>query len=123
MRPSRFPTFRRSCELAVSDTADVVIVGGGPVGAALALRLGSAGREVVILEPREGAMGPLRPVALSFGTRLLLERLDAWEPLAPTTAIARIHVSQRGGFGRAMLTARDVHLPALGYVVDYARIQ
>ena len=103
----------------MADTADLVIVGGGPVGATLALKLGNAGREAVVLEPREPAEGPLRPVALSYGSRLILERLDAWECLVPATAISRIHVSQRSGFGRAMLTARDVQLPALGYVVDY----
>jgi 2-octaprenyl-6-methoxyphenol hydroxylase len=106
----------------VTDAAEVVIVGGGPVGAVLALKLASAGCATVVLEPRAAFSGPLRPVALSYGSRLLLERLAAWAPLAPATLINRIHVSQRGGFGRAVLTAQDVGLPALGYVVDYGRM-
>ena len=106
----------------MADAAEVVIVGGGPVGAALALMLASAGCETVVVEPREAVAGPLRPVALSYGSRLLLERLEVWVRLLPATAIGRIHVSQRGGFGRAMLTAADQALPALGYVVDYRRV-
>jgi 2-octaprenyl-6-methoxyphenol hydroxylase len=109
----------------VADAAEVVIVGGGPVGAALALALSNAGGAPVVLEPRaaDDGVSPMRPVALSYGSRLIFERLDAWARLAPATAISHIHVSQRSGFGRAMLTAGHVGLPALGYVVDYGRLR
>ena len=109
----------------MDDAADVVIVGGGPVGTVLALALGRAGLAPVVLEPgpADGTESPLRPVALSYGSRLIFERVDAWAQLAPATPIERIHVSQRSGFGRAMLTAAQVGLPALGYVVDYGRLR
>lgn len=109
----------------MADSVEVVIVGGGPVGAALALALSQAGRAPVVLEPQAAvdAASPMRPVALSYGSRLIFERLDAWARLAPATVISRIHVSQRAGFGRAMLTAGQVGLPALGYVVDYGRLR
>jgi len=109
----------------VSDAADVVIVGGGPVGAVLALALGNAGRAAVVVEPHaaDDVAGPTRPVALSYGSRLILDRLDAWARLAPATAITHIHVSQRSGLGRVMLTARNAGLPALGYVVDYGGLR
>jgi 2-octaprenyl-6-methoxyphenol hydroxylase len=61
-------------------------------------------------------------VALSYGSRLIFERLGAWDRLSPATAIRHIHVSQRSGFGRAMLNAQDADLPELGYVVDYPRM-
>ena len=112
---------------------DIAIVGGGPVGAALALALGDydSGRDtgdnplrIIVLEARAkvstGADDP-RPIALSYGSGLLLERLGAWRGLHPT-AIKNIHVSQRGGFGRAALSAVDIGVPALGYVVDYNQI-
>jgi 2-octaprenyl-6-methoxyphenol hydroxylase len=41
----------------------------------------------------------------------------------PATPIRTIHVSQRGGFGRAVMTAAEAGLPALGYVVSYAALQ
>jgi 2-octaprenyl-6-methoxyphenol hydroxylase len=103
---------------------DVLIAGGGPVGAALALALQGAGLAVGLLEARapERAPGDFRPIALSHGSRLILERLGVWEALEPLTPIRRIHVSQRGGFGRVELDATQAGLPALGYVLDYARL-
>jgi len=105
----------------VAEAAEIVIVGGGPVGAALALALCGAGRAPVVMEPQTPgqAAGALRPVALSYGSRLILERLGAWGRLSPATAIRHIHVSQRSGFGRAMLNAEDAGFPEFGYVVDY----
>jgi len=102
---------------------DVLVVGGGPVGAALALALRGSGLAVGLLEARapQAAADP-RPIALSHGSRLILERLGVWERLAPATPILRIHVSQCGGFGRAELDAREARLPALGYVLDYGRL-
>lgn len=108
----------------MDEVADVVIAGGGPVGAALALALCDSGLDVLLLEAREnGQRGrDSRPLALSYGSRLILERLGVWDTLAPATAIERIHVSQQGGFGRVMLSAAEAGLPALGYVVDYAQL-
>jgi 2-octaprenyl-6-methoxyphenol hydroxylase len=65
----------------------------------------------------------LRPIALAHGSRLVLERVGTWARIQPTTAIERIHVSQQSGFGRATIAAQDLGLAALGYVVDYARVQ
>ena len=101
---------------------DAIVVGGGPVGAAAALELHAAGFDLLLLEARAAALAPTdeRPLALSHGSRLILERLGVWEALVPATEIARIHVSQRGRLGRSVLTAAESGLPALGYVVDYA---
>ncbi len=102
---------------------DVLVIGGGPVGAALALALRESGLAVGLLEARApGATLETRPVALSHGSRLILERLGVWERLAGATPIRRIHVSQRGGFGRIELDARQAGVPALGYVLDYGQI-
>lgn len=102
---------------------DVLIVGGGPVGAALALALRGSGLAVGLLDAQaRHAMADPRPIALSYGSRMILERLGVWELLAPATPILRIHVSQRGGFGRVELDAASARLPALGYVVDYGRL-
>jgi 2-octaprenyl-6-methoxyphenol hydroxylase len=104
---------------------DVAIVGGGPIGAALAIALRSSGRAVLVLEARAdaAASSDSRTLAMSYGSRLILDRLGIWSRIEPVTPIESIHVSQRGGFGRILLSADEAGLPALGYVVGYARLQ
>jgi 2-octaprenyl-6-methoxyphenol hydroxylase len=76
----------------------------------------------MVLEARDvgSPVSDTRPLALSYGSRLILERSGVWPELEPATPIERIHVSQRGGFGRIEMTAREAGVPALGYVVDYS---
>ena len=109
----------------MADAADIVVVGGGAVGATLALALGAAGRDCVVVEPRASGEGatPLRPIALAHGSRLVLERVGAWARVQPAATIERIHVSQQSGFGRASIAAKHLGVPALGYVVNHARLQ
>jgi len=101
---------------------DVVIVGGGPVGCATAVALADIGINVAVLEARaEGERAPdSRTLALSWNSRLILERLKTWSDDLHPTPISAIHVSHRGRFGRACLSASDVQLPALGYVLRYS---
>jgi 2-octaprenyl-6-methoxyphenol hydroxylase len=94
------------------------------VGCTLALALQRAGRPVVLVarHPRDAGRAPaFRPIALSHASRLILERVGAWQGL-PTTPIEAIHVSQAGAFGRTWLTAADAGVAALGHVVDYAAL-
>ncbi|MBI3140478.1 MAG: FAD-dependent monooxygenase [Rhodocyclales bacterium] len=97
----------------------VAIIGAGPIGLALGLALTRAGIACRILDARpHGAVSTDRRVlALSQGSRQILERLGAWQGL-DATPIATIHVSQQGGLGRTLLTAKDKGLPALGYVAE-----
>ncbi len=101
--------------------SDIAIIGGGPVGAALAIALKGSGLSVAVLEAKaEFAARDPRALALSQGTRLILERLDAWQRLeSKATPIETIHVSQCGGFGRAVLEAKELAVPALGYTTEY----
>ena len=104
---------------------NVVIAGGGPVGAALALGLRGSGHRIALLEARSaGAISAdARMIALSHGSRLILERLDAWQALADVTPILNIAVSQQRHFGRVELNAAQARVPALGYVASYSALQ
>ncbi|RDU94794.1 UbiH/UbiF/VisC/COQ6 family ubiquinone biosynthesis hydroxylase [Trinickia dinghuensis] len=105
---------------------DVAIVGAGPVGLALAAwlarRSASAALSVALVDARdpEAAAGDPRAIAISEGSRMLLEPFGAWP--ADANAIERIHVSQRGRFGRTLIERGEHGLPALGYVVRYGSI-
>ena len=114
----------------MTEAVDILIAGGGPVGAALALALQDTGHSVVLTEARDagpaGAGGTkpadARAIALSYASRLILEHLQVWSGLA-ATPIETIHISQQGGFGRTLIRAAECGVPALGYVVTYDNLQ
>jgi 2-octaprenyl-6-methoxyphenol hydroxylase len=97
---------------------DVAIAGGGPVGCALALAL--SGSPVSVARIASEVEVADRPIALSHGSRLILERLGAWHSIR-TSPIETIHVSQQG-FGRTVMRASEHGLPALGYVTAYSEL-
>lgn len=102
---------------------DVAIVGGGLVGASLALALAPTGLRVGLVEgvsPDAAAQPSFddRTTALGNGTRRSFEALGVWSHVAPrAAAIRRIHVSDAGRFGFARLEASDHGIDAFGYVV------
>ncbi|MCF7696579.1 UbiH/UbiF/VisC/COQ6 family ubiquinone biosynthesis hydroxylase [Mycetohabitans sp. B2] len=104
---------------------DVAIVGAGPAGLALAgwlaRRGGTRALRVALIDAREpdASLDDPRALALSHGSRMLLEPLG-W-PL-DATPIERIHVSQRGYLGRAVIERDEHGVPALGYVVRYGAL-
>jgi len=110
---------------------DVAIVGGGMVGASLAVALARACPTLTIAVLEAVDMpdpGPelvyqpsydARSTALSYGSRRIYEQLGLWAQLsAHVTPIEQIHVSDRGHFGASRLHAAEHRLPALGYVVE-----
>lgn len=102
---------------------DILIAGAGPVGAVCALALQQQGIRAHVLEAQPAdARADTRTLALSHGSRLILDRLGVWDTLEDVTPITRIHISQRGALGVAHLAAADADVPALGYVLPYATL-
>lgn len=107
------------------ENKDIVIVGGGPVGMVLSLLLAKQNIGSSVLEARKkgAANQDTRALALSFGSRRILEKLGVWQSLAAhATAINTIHVSQKGSIGRSLLCAQDYEQEALGYVLSYGAL-
>lgn len=110
----------------------LAIIGGGLVGASLALALQDGARArgwcIHLIEPFEPGHEyqpsyDARSTALSYGTRLIYQRLGLWEHIAERAEpILRIHVSERGSFGAARLDSANEGVEALGYVVENAWI-
>jgi 2-octaprenyl-6-methoxyphenol hydroxylase len=102
---------------------DVAIVGGGMVGASLALALRGLDLDVALIEslpPDSSAQTSFdeRTTALGNGTRRVFEALQVWDSIrGEAAAIRSIHVSERGGFGFARLVAGEQGIEAFGYVV------
>ncbi|MBM4200040.1 MAG: FAD-dependent oxidoreductase, partial [Gammaproteobacteria bacterium] len=90
---------------------DLVIVGGGLVGGSLALALARAPLRVAVVDAqsetqRRTAPAGLRALALAQGSVQILDRLGVWPAVVPkATPISRIHVSDRGHFGKTRLDA------------------
>jgi 2-octaprenyl-6-methoxyphenol hydroxylase len=102
---------------------DVLIIGAGPVGLALAIALSkSTPLNIGLVEANEKKpykAGQGKALALSYGSIQLLEKLSVWERLQPlSTEINEVHVSEKGRFGITKLTAKEIDLPALGYMVS-----
>lgn len=104
---------------------DVVVIGGGMVGASLACALRDSGLRIAVVEavPLSAAAQPSyddRTIALAYGSRRVFETIGVWGAIdaGGVTPIERIHVSDRGHFGITRLAAGDAGLPALGYVVE-----
>lgn len=102
---------------------DITIVGGGMVGATLAIALSHSNYRVALIEAHlpdadNAASFDDRAIALSWGSSRLLQQLQLWSALANIAApIEEIHVSDKGHFGISRIRAIEESVPALGYVV------
>ena len=107
----------------IATAHDITIVGGGMVGASLAVALQPLGLKVALIE----AVSPgtqshpsfdERTTAISNGSRRILETLGVWAQVSSAaTPIRKIHVSDQGHFGFARIDAAEQGLAAMGYVV------
>ncbi|MFZ6759978.1 FAD-dependent monooxygenase [Undibacterium sp. Ji50W] len=109
----------------IINDVDIAICGAGPVGQTLALLLHQQGYKadrIALFDGKtaEQAGHDARSIALSYGSRQILQAAGAWPIKA--TSISEIHVSRRGHFGRSLMRASDYDLPALGYVARYGDI-
>jgi len=105
------------------DRYDVAVIGGGMVGAALALALSQTRQRVLLIEgtapdSHTHASFDERTTALGNASRRIFEALGVWSALAPAAAAIRtIHVSDAGRFGVARLQASEQGIEAFGYVI------
>ncbi|MGB4498468.1 MAG: 2-octaprenyl-6-methoxyphenyl hydroxylase [Methylococcaceae bacterium] len=103
---------------------DLVIVGGGLAGNCLALALKNSGLKIAMIEAQErdvlqnSTLGD-RALALAAGTVDALKALNLWQDIEhAATQIKDIHISDKGHFGKARLSAKKENVEALGYVIS-----
>lgn len=110
---------------------DVIIAGGGMVGAALACALGDAGFHVAVVEAqaprREWKTEEIdnRVSALTRASQHLLENLAVWRRITALGAAAyrEMHVWDRRGIGEIHFDAAAIGEPDLGHIVQNRVIQ
>ena len=113
--------------------ADLLIVGAGMVGSALALALQHSGLEILLLDgsplsvQRFDSDAPFEPrvSALSAASQRILERLGAWQGIAERRAspYSDMHVWDGSGTGQIHFSAASVHAEVLGHIVENRVVQ
>jgi len=101
---------------------DCAIIGGGPVGLIFAILSCTSIANLQIFESKEHESNNQdnRALALSNGSRLILEEIGVWGRVEKKiTKIKKIHTSQAGSFGRTMLDAEEFNEESLGYIISY----
>jgi len=113
--------------------ADVIIVGAGMVGSALALALQHSGLQIMLLDggplsvkpfDQAGAFEP-RVSALSAASQRILERLNVWPGIAARRAspYGEMQVWDGSGTGQVHFSAASVHAEVLGHIVENRVVQ
>ena len=113
--------------------ADVLIVGAGMVGSALALALKNSGLEILLLDGSPLSVKPFDPQsafeprvsALSAASQRILERLGVWDGISARRAspYRDMQVWDGSGTGQIHFSATSVHAEVLGHIVENRVVQ
>ena len=113
--------------------ADLLIVGAGMVGSALALALQNSGLNILLLDGSPLSVKPFtaqdpfepRVSALSAASQRILERLGAWGGITGrrVSPYSHMHVWDGSGTGQIHFSAASVHAEVLGHIVENRVVQ
>jgi len=113
--------------------ADLIIVGAGMVGSALALALQEQGLDILLIDGGPLSVKPFDPVApfeprvsaLSIASQRVLERLGVWPGIVArrSSAYAEMRVWDGSGTGQIHFSAASVHAEVLGHIVENRVVQ
>ncbi|MFW9267309.1 2-octaprenyl-3-methyl-6-methoxy-1,4-benzoquinol hydroxylase [Pseudomonas sp. NR3] len=113
--------------------ADLLIVGAGMVGSALALALQGSGLQVLLLDGSPMSVKPFdaqaafepRVSALSAASQRILERLGVWDGITGRRAspYTDMHVWDGSGTGQIHFSAASLHADVLGHIVENRVVQ
>ncbi|MFC4860207.1 2-octaprenyl-3-methyl-6-methoxy-1,4-benzoquinol hydroxylase [Pseudomonas sp. MAHUQ-62] len=113
--------------------ADLIIVGAGMVGSALALALKDSGLDILLIDGSPLSVKPFDPAAafeprvsaLSAASQRILLRLGAWPGVLSrrSSPYSEMHVWDGSGTGQVHFSASSVHAEVLGHIVENRVIQ
>ena len=104
---------------------DIVIIGGGLVGSALACALGDSNKSILVLESGSAQIDipsnyDLRVSAITHASANFFEAVGAWDDMrkARMGEIREMQVWDEGGSGSLHLDAADTAEPCLAYIIE-----
>ncbi|WP_177410228.1 2-octaprenyl-3-methyl-6-methoxy-1,4-benzoquinol hydroxylase [Pseudomonas sp. LFM046] len=113
--------------------ADLIIVGAGMVGSALALALKDSGLDILLIDGSPLSVKPFDPAAafeprvsaLSAASQRILLRLGAWPGVVArrSSPYSDMHVWDGSGTGQIHFSASSVHADVLGHIVENRVVQ
>ncbi|WP_268799003.1 2-octaprenyl-3-methyl-6-methoxy-1,4-benzoquinol hydroxylase [Pseudomonas huanghezhanensis] len=113
--------------------ADLLIVGAGMVGSALALALQNSGLNILVVDGSPLSVGPFdakatfepRVSAVSAASQRILQRLNVWDGIVSRRAspYGDMEVWDGSGTGHVHFSASSVHADVLGHIVENRVIQ
>ncbi|MND45902.1 2-octaprenylphenol hydroxylase [compost metagenome] len=113
--------------------ADLIIVGAGMVGSALALALKDSGLDILLVDGSPLSVKPFDPAAafeprvsaLSAASQRILERLGAWSGISArrSSPYGEMRVWDGSGTGQIHFSAASVHAEVLGHIVENRVVQ
>ena len=108
-------------------SVDLVIVGGGMVGLALALGVKQSGLQVAVIDPHPptalSESPQLRVSAINLASQTLLERLGAWQAIEQKAPYHAMQVWEQDSFAKIDFDTQDAGQPVLGHIIENARIR
>lgn len=104
--------------MKASSFYDIIIVGGGVVGAGLAAALAPYSKRIALIDAGRLHQNDPRLFALNISSCHFLKNIGIWPALSQHAApIDQVHVSHQGHFGTVRLSKEDISVNALGYVI------
>ncbi|WP_420220320.1 2-octaprenyl-3-methyl-6-methoxy-1,4-benzoquinol hydroxylase [Metapseudomonas resinovorans] len=113
--------------------ADLIIVGAGMVGSALALALKDSGLDILLIDGSPLSVKPFEPTAafeprvsaLSAASQRILLRLGAWPGVLArrSSPYSEMRVWDGSGTGQIHFSASSVHAEVLGHIVENRVVQ
>ena len=112
------------------DNSDVLVVGGGMVGAMTALAFARCGLSVTVIEkkapePFDTLKHDIRVSAISHATLEMFKAMGAWQTMRDTRVCPykRMLVWDNASTAKTQFNSADIGYPQLGYIVENSLIQ
>ena len=104
---------------------DIVVVGGGMAGTALACAVAVSGLRIAVLEqtePRDfdGSDYDLRVSAITLGSKAIFETIGAWQAMTQqrVSCVDAMEIRDEGGSGSICFDSAEIAQPCLAYIVE-----